>query len=110
MGRGLRSSALSLAKAFSIGSKSGLWGGRKRSVEPAAYVSLVDRGALVAAEVVHDDGVAWAERRHQHLPDIGKEALTVDRAVDDHGCVDPGEPKARNEGGRAPVAMRDRGV
>lgn len=52
-----RSSALSLAKAFSIGLKSGLWG------EVAEFgAGSLDQGAhtrsLVAGQIVHDDDIA----------------------------------------------------
>ena len=40
---------------------------------------------FVAADVVDDDDVAGTQSRHQHLPDIGEEALAVDRPVDDAG-------------------------
>jgi hypothetical protein len=59
----------------------------------------------VAAEVVHDHDVAWAQRRDQHLPDVGEEAVAVDRPVDDHGRVHAGEPETGDEGGGAPMAM-----
>jgi hypothetical protein len=42
----LRRSALSLAKAFSIGLKPGLQGGRKRSRAPAASISARTLGPL----------------------------------------------------------------
>ena len=42
-----------------------------------------DGFAFVASQVVHDDDVAAAQGRQQDLDDIGKEALAVDRAVED---------------------------
>jgi hypothetical protein len=45
----------------------------------------------VAAEVIHDDDVAGFENRHELLLDIGAEAFTVDRAVED---ARGGEPVA----------------
>ena len=47
---------------------------------------LADRGALVRAEIVHDDDVAGPERRHQDLLDVEPEALAVDRAVEEPGA------------------------
>ncbi len=63
--------------------------------------------ALVRAEIVHDDNVAGSQRWHQQLLDIGPEALTVDRSVDDAGRRDPVVPEGRKEGHRAPMAVRD---
>ena len=68
-----------------------------------------DSVALVGAKIVHDDNVAGAERWHQQLLDIGTEALTVDRPVDDAGRRDPVVSECREEGHRAPMAVRDLG-
>jgi hypothetical protein len=45
------------------------------------------------------------EGRHQHLLDIGAEALAVDRPVDDAGRGDAVMPECRKEGHRAPMAV-----
>jgi ABC-type uncharacterized transport system substrate-binding protein len=37
----------------------------------------------VAAEIIHDDDVAWFEDREELLRHIGAEALTIDRTVED---------------------------
>ena len=66
-----------------------------------------DSVALVGAEIVHDDNVAGLERWHQHLLDIGTEALAVDRAVDDAGRSDPVVPECSEEGHGPPMAVRD---
>jgi hypothetical protein len=66
-----------------------------------------DSLALVGAEIVHDDNVAGLQRWHQQLLDIGSEALTVDRPVDDAGRRDPVVPECREEGHRAPMAVWD---
>jgi hypothetical protein len=66
-----------------------------------------DGVALVRAEIVHDDNVAGSQRWHQQLLDIGPEALTVDRSVDDAGRRDPVVPEGRKEGHRALMAVRD---
>lgn len=44
---------------------------------------LADGGRFVRAEIVHDHDVAGFEHRHEQLLDIGPEALTVDRSVED---------------------------
>jgi hypothetical protein len=68
-----------------------------------------DGVALVAAEIVEDDDVAWLERRHQYLLDIGQEALAVDRPVDDARGVDAVMAQSGEEGERVPAAMRGLG-
>ena len=65
--------------------------------------------SLVAAEVVHDDDVAGFKRRHENLLDISKEALAVDRAVENEGGVDPVVSQRCEEGQRSPVPMRHLG-
>ena len=44
-----------------------------------------DRLSLVAAEVVENDDVAGPQGRDQDLLDIGSEAFTIDRAIEDTG-------------------------
>lgn len=68
---------------------------------------LADGLALMRAEIVHDDDVAGLERWHQHLLDIGAEALTVDWPVDDARRGDAVMPECGEEGHRPPVAVRD---
>lgn len=59
----------------------------------------------MAAEVVHDDDVARAERRHQELFDIGEEGLAVDRTVDHAGRIDPVTAQRGKEGEGSPFSM-----
>ena len=81
-GRAARKNAFSLANASSIGLKSGLYGGRNRTQR----ADLLDRGAhlrlLVDGEVVEDDDVAGAQRRHQHLFDVREERRTIDGPIE----------------------------
>jgi len=69
--------------------------------------SLADSLGLMRAEIVHDDDVARLERWHQHLLDIGTEALTVDWPVDDARRGDAVVPECGEECHRPPVAVRD---
>ena len=64
----------------------------------------------MAAEVVHDDHIAWLQLRHEHLVDIGLEGIAVDRAVEDHRGGDPVEAQAGHEGGRLPMPVRNAGT
>lgn len=57
--------------------------------------SLSDRGALVAAQVVHDNNVPGLEGRHQELLHISGEELAVDRPVEDARRIDPIMPQRR---------------
>ena len=65
---------------------------------------------LVAAEVVHDDGVAGAEFGHQHPIDLGLEGVAVDRPVEDEGRGDAEQAQAGDEGGGLSVAVRHGGA
>jgi hypothetical protein len=68
-----------------------------------------DRGAdgrpLMAAEIVHHDGVAGRELRDEDLLDIGLEGVAVDRTVEDHRRDHAGDAQARDEGRGLPVAV-----
>ena len=91
----LRSKALSLAKACSIGFRSG----RQQAQGGAGSLDgLTHTGHLVRGEIVHDDDVAITQCRRQHLLDIGDEQLAVDGAVDDAGRGRPVLARAGNEG------------
>jgi hypothetical protein len=66
---------------------------------------LADPGDLVGTEIVHDDDVATCQRGNQHLLDIGKERLAVDRSIE-HARGDQAIlAQAGYEGGGLPVPM-----
>jgi hypothetical protein len=58
----------------------------------------------MAAEVVHDHHVAWAECRDQDVADMGEEDLAVDRPVEQAGRVDPVVTQRGDEGHGLPAA------
>lgn len=60
---------------------------------------------LVAAQVVHNDDIAWGERRQQTLFDIGQEARPVDRAIEDTRSGHTVVAQRRHEGQRLPVPV-----
>ena len=62
---------------------------------------------LVGAQVVHEHGVAFAQRRREDLLDIGEERWPVHRAVDDIGRSEAIDAQGSNERQRLPVAVRD---
>ena len=104
-----RSRCLSLAKTCSMGFRSGEYFGRKKSLAPAARMSCAHGLALVAAEIVHDDDVAWAQRGDEDLLDIGSKALAVDRPLEKPWRVDPVMAQGGQEGRGLPAAVRDLG-
>ena len=80
----------------------------RQEPEPGAGCAyeLTDCGRLVRPEIVHDDDVAGLEHRHELLLDIGAEALTVDRPIEDARRRQPVVAQSAEESQRAPVAMR----
>jgi hypothetical protein len=68
-----------------------------------------DGMCLVAAEIVHDDNVAWLQCRNQELLHIAEEALAVDRAIHQAGGGDGIRPEGSKEGLCLPMAMRHAG-
>jgi hypothetical protein len=52
----------------------------------SGFDGLAHAWHLVGAEIVHHDDVAWRERRHEDLLDIGHKRIAVHRAVNDSGC------------------------
>ena len=102
-----RSRIFSFAKTCSIGLRSGLYRGQEDEPCIDGADSPADRAPFVGAEIVHNNNIAGLQCRHQHLLDIGAEALAIDRPVDDAGRGDAVMPKCRKEGHRAPMAVRD---
>lgn len=56
-------------------------GGQVEKPCAGGFEGAPDGLRLVAAEIVHDDNVAWLQRWQEELFDIAEEALAVDRAV-----------------------------
>jgi len=65
--------------------------------------------ALVTAEIVQDDDVAWPQGRNQHLLDIDAEPLSVDRSIDQPGRLDAITAQGSQEGHGLPAAVRNLG-
>ena len=66
--------------------------------------------ALVTAEIVEDDDIAWAQDGNQNLFDVGKEGFAVDWTIEDEGRFDVIVPQGGEERQGLPVAMRDVGM
>jgi hypothetical protein len=84
-------SVLSFAKTCSIGLRSGEYGGKSAN-------GAADRGAFVRAEVIHDNDVAGAQRRSEHLFDISLETFAVDWTVEDARRIDASTAQGGHEG------------
>lgn len=57
----------------------------------------------MGGEVVEHDDVAWAQRGHQDLLDVGEETWAVDRPIEDRGRPDPLETQRGDDGVRLPM-------
>jgi hypothetical protein len=68
--------------------------------------SLANARNLVNADVVHDDDVAVLESWSKDLFDVGQEALTIHRPIQQQGRRDAIVAQRHNEGRRFPMAMR----
>ena len=66
--------------------------------------------AFVTAEIVDNNDVIGAKRRHEDIRDIDPEALTVDRTFNKPWRVDAIVAQRRNEGHSLPATMWDLGV
>jgi hypothetical protein len=112
----LLSSALSLAKACSIGAplrssaptlvvgagsqaRSRTGGREVAELGGRGLDGLAHAPDLVSAEVVHDHAVARAQGWRQRLLDIGQEARAVDRAVEHTGRDEAVDPERGDQGG-----------
>ena len=81
--------------------------GQVQEGSASGFDRLADPGHFMARQIVHDDPVAWAERRDQNLFDIGHEAQAIDRAVEDGRGGQLVGAEGGNDGGRLPVAGGD---
>ncbi len=64
---------------------------------------------LVGAQIIHEDDAGLAQRRHQHLFDIGQEGRTIHRPVDHIRRRQPADTQCRDERQRFPMAARNLG-
>lgn len=62
-------------------------------------------GLFVHREVIEDDDVAGAERRDEHLLDIGEKRGIIDRPVEDGGRREPIDPQRGDDRVRLPMAV-----
>ena len=87
-----------------------------RREESNERAHLLDRGPhlrlFVDREVVEHDDVAWAQRRHQHLFDVGEERRTIDGPIEHRRCAETLETERGDHRVGLPVTARacDRAV
>jgi len=62
-----------------------------------------DGRLLVHDEVIEDHDIAWPERRHEYLLDVGEKRGIVDRSVEDRRRVQAIPPQRGNDRVRLPV-------
>lgn len=61
--------------------------------------------ALVAVEIVHNDDIAWRQRRQEHLLDVGRKGQPVNWAVKHEWGGQTVNPQGRNQRQGFPVPM-----
>ena len=105
----LRSRVLSLAKACSIGFRSGLYLGKKNSLAPTLRIAHLIAGVPVTAEVVHHDDVAWPQGGDQELLNPGEEAVGIDRSIEQARRRQTVTAQSRDEGERLTPSVRNLG-
>jgi hypothetical protein len=103
-----RSRALSLAKAISIGLRSGY---RAQEQEPSALGAngRLSGRAFMGGQIVQDDEVAGLEGRGQLGFDVSLEDAPIHRRIDDEWRGERATAQAGDEGLRLPMAERDLG-
>ena len=74
---------------------------------PSSREQPTDVLDFMGGEVVEDERVARAQLRTEHLLQIGREDLGIDRSFDQKGGFDAFVAQGRNKGGTLPVAMGD---
>ena len=82
----------------------GVW---RQIPEPCAgrFDQASQGSRLVAAEIVHDDDVAWLKLRDENLLNIGAEAFAVDGTVEQARCSEAVAAQGAKEGQRLPMAV-----
>src|SRR5258708_39672353 len=65
---------------------------------------------LGGGEIVHNDDIAWAQYRDQHLLDPSQEALSVHRTVEKHRRNEARKRETADKGDGLPMTMRNCGA
>lgn len=80
-------------------------GGQKAEARTDAFNRGLHLRLFVHREVIEDDDVADAERRDEHLLDIGEKRGIIDRPVEDGGRRQPLDPQRGDDGVRLPMTV-----
>jgi len=83
---------------------------KKEELGPGGADELAHGFAFVAAEIVDDDDLTGAKRRHEDVLDIDPEALAVDRTFNKPWRVDAVVAQRGEKSHRLPAAMWDLGI
>lgn len=83
---------------------------QKQEMGASSANGAADRAAFVRAEVIHDNDVAGAQRRSEHLFDISLETFAVDWTVEDARRIDASTAQGGHEGQGFPMAVRNLGM
>jgi hypothetical protein len=75
---------------------------------PAARIA--NGSAVVAAEIIQDDDVAWPKRWDENFFDVETEGLAVDRTVENPRSLDAIMAESGAEGQGLPMAVRNLGM
>lgn len=78
-----------------------------RELCAGAVNRFADARDFVSGQIVHDDEIPFAKRRHEVLLDVAQEHVAVHRSVDHQGRGEARQPQGADEGRRLPVAVRD---
>lgn len=108
-GARLRRRPLTLLQRFSIGLKSGEYGGRYFSRAPAASMASRTPATLCVARLSRTTTSSGLERRHQSLPEPRQEHLPVHRALEHPGRARPVQPDSGDERAALIVPVGDAG-
>ena len=87
---------LILAKACSMGLKSGEYAGNKQHFAASAFDQGADCRPLMHVELIHDHHLAGLEAGHQQVPDIGRACRLVSTSLHDQRRTHP----LRRQGGK----------
>ena len=87
-----------------MGLKSGLYRRQESDEGPRLFDGGLHGRLFMDSEVVEHHDIAWPERRHEHLFDVGEECGIVDRAVEDRRRLQPVPPQRGDHGVRLPVS------
>jgi hypothetical protein len=79
--------------------------GQEEELGTSGPERLTDGAAAMGSEIIHNDDVAWSQRRDEDLVDVLAEGLAIDRAIDEPRRLDAIMPQGSEEGHGRPAPM-----